>query len=81
MDGARAQELLEFVQRNFANERTGTITLDTPLLTEQMVDSMGVTLLAAFIEERFGVTFDGPELRKGRLETVRAIAALVDRRA
>jgi acyl carrier protein len=81
MDGARAQELLEFVQRNFANERTGAITVDTALLTEQIIDSMGITLLAAFVEERFGVTFDGPELRKGRLETVSAIAALLDKRA
>ena len=55
------------------------IGLDTPLLAERIVDSMGVTLLAAFIEEEYGVPFDGTELRQGRLETVRALARLLDR--
>lgn len=74
------QALLDFVRLNFQTEATGTIDLDTPLVTRQIVDSMGVTLLAAFIEEHFDVPFDGTELRKGRLETVRGIAAWLARR-
>jgi acyl carrier protein len=81
MHDARSAMLLEFVRRNFATSNGAPIDLDTPLLSEQIVDSMGITLLSAFVEEQFGVPFDGTELRKGRLETVRAVAALVDRLA
>ena len=76
---ARAEALLEFVRRTFAVPGGAEIGLDTPLLAERIVDSMGVTLLAAFIEEEYGVPFDGTELRQGRLETVRALARLLDR--
>lgn len=78
-DGARVARLLDFVRRNFGGAHAAEITADTPLLSEQILDSMGMTVLAAFIEETFRVPFDGSELRKGRLETVRAIAALLDR--
>ena len=77
-DAARAAALLEFVRRNFAAERADAVHLDTPLLSEQFVDSVGLTLLAAFVEETFAVPFDGTELRAGRLESVRAIVALLD---
>ena len=79
MDERRAALLLDFVRRNFATETSAAITLDTPLLSERIIDSMGITLLAAFIEEQFHVAFDGTELRKGRLETIRAIVAALDR--
>ena len=79
MDLARAEVLLDFLRRNYPTSNGAEITLETPLLTEQILDSMGITLLAAFIEEQWGVPFDGTELRKGRFETVRAIAALLDR--
>lgn len=75
----RAAPLLDFLERNFRTPASTPITLDTPLLNEQILDSMGITLLAAFIEEQWGIPFDGTELRTGRLETVRAIVALLDR--
>jgi acyl carrier protein len=75
----RAQALLEFIRRNFTTESTPEITLDTALLGENIVDSMGVTLLAAFIEERFDVGFDGTELRRDRMETVRDLVGWLNR--
>jgi acyl carrier protein len=79
MAGARLDVLLDFVRRNFAAEDGTEITPDTPLLSTQILDSMGITVLAAFIEETFAVPFDGSELRTGRLESVRHIAQLLDR--
>lgn len=75
MDDARASILLDFVRRNLAIEDADAITLDTPLLSDRLIDSMGITMLAAFIEEQFDVAFDGTELRKGRLESIRDIVA------
>ena len=80
-EDARTQALLEFIDRNFATESTPHITLDTPLLSEWLVDSMGITLLAAFVEERFDIAFDGTELRKGRMETVRDLVAWLVRKS
>lgn len=79
MADAREQALLDFVRCNFQTETAPEIDLDTPLLGAQIVDSMGITLLAAYIEEYFDVPFDGTELRRGRLETVRGIAAWLAR--
>jgi acyl carrier protein len=81
MDERLAADLLDFVRRNFVGEgRAAPPSLDTPLLSEQLLDSMGVALLATFIEERCDVPFDGSELRVGRLESVREIAELIARR-
>jgi acyl carrier protein len=70
---SRALALLDFVRRNLIPEDAGEIGLDTPLLSERLIDSMGIAMLAAFIEEEFDVPFDGTELRKGRVESIRAI--------
>lgn len=72
-------QLLDFIRRDLLAGRSVDVTLDTPLLSERLIDSMGVTLLAAFVEEEFGVPFDGTELRAGRLETVRALLAAIAR--
>lgn len=77
MDDPRASLLLDFVQRYFAAGQDVSVTLDTPLLSQGLVDSMGLTLLAAFVEEQFGVPFDGTELRVGRRETIRDVLALI----
>ncbi|MDX2169665.1 MAG: acyl carrier protein [Deltaproteobacteria bacterium] len=81
MTDARAAALLDFVQRNFAADDRPPPTLDSPLLSEQWIDSMGLTLLATFIEEEFDVPFDGSELRAGRLESVRDIVVLLQSKA
>jgi acyl carrier protein len=51
---------------------------DTPLLAEGLVDSMGLVLLAAFVEQRFGVRIDDADMRAGPLESIRDILAFVD---
>jgi acyl carrier protein len=77
MDDPRASALLDFVRHYFAAGREMPVTVDTPLLSEGLLDSMGLTLLAAFVEEQLGVAFDGTELRVGRRETIRDILALI----
>ena len=79
MDDPRAARLLEFVGHYIAAGRDVPLTADTPLLTEGVLDSMGIVLLASFIEEQFGVPFDGTELRIGRCESVRDVLQLIDR--
>jgi acyl carrier protein len=81
MVDSRAQVLLDFVRRNLDSEADVDVTLDTPLLSDGLIDSMGLTLLAAFVEEEFHVPFDGTELRAGGPETIRALLDLIARRS
>jgi len=77
---ARARELVNFVRTNLLPGAPEAITSETRLLGDGLVDSMGLVLLAGFIEERFGVRLDDADLRAGELETIADILALVDRR-
>jgi acyl carrier protein len=77
VDDPRATLLLDFVRHNFAGDDRESVTLDTPLISQGLIDSMGLTLLAAFVEEQFGVPFDGTELRAGRCETIRDLLELI----
>jgi hypothetical protein len=77
MQDPRATLLLDFVRRYFAAAQPASVTVDTPLLSEGLVDSLGLTLLAAFVEEQFGTPFDGTELRVGRRETIRDLLELI----
>ena len=40
---------------------------------------MGLVLLAALVEERFGVRIDDAEIGPGHLETIAEILSLIDR--
>ena len=72
--------LLDFVRRNLLSEPRRVVTLDTLLLTDGLIDSMGLTLLGAFIEERFNIRFDDTEMRAGALEALRDVAAVIEER-
>ncbi|MCW5211358.1 acyl carrier protein [Desulfobulbus sp. TB] len=55
------------------------LTLETPLIEEEIIDSMGIFRLIAFLEEEFGFTLKHEEVVMESFETIVAIAALVER--
>jgi acyl carrier protein len=71
--------LLDFVRTRLLSDERPDLTAYTKLVTDQAVDSMGLVLLAAFVEERFGIRIADADLRAGGLETLAEIAALIDR--
>jgi len=73
--------LVEFVRTNLLAGADGPIKPQTRLVSDGVLDSMGLVLLAGFIEERFGVRVEDADLRAGELETVADIVALIDRRS
>ena len=79
MASERARVLVEFVRTNLLGGADVPVTPETSL-TDGLLDSMGVVLLAAFVEERFGVRVEDADLRTGALGTVADIVALVERR-
>ena len=79
MADARAGVLADFIRTNLLADKRRSLAPDDALFGEGLVDSMGAVLLAAFVEERFGVTLDDGELRSGELETIADILASIDR--
>jgi acyl carrier protein len=81
MSDDRAAVISDYIRAHLLVDRSKELALDTPLISEGLVDSMGLVLLAAFVEERFGVRIDDAEIRAGHLETIVEILSLMDRRA
>ena len=80
MQDPRFRTLERYIQANLLIDPGQELTPDTRLVTEGFLDSMGIVMLAAFVEDEFGVQVDDAELREGQLETIAAILALVDER-
>ncbi|RPI29146.1 MAG: acyl carrier protein [Acidobacteria bacterium] len=68
-----AREITEFIQTEFA--ATTTIDHDTPLITQGIVDSIGVLRLVRFLEDRFQVNVQAQDLV---LQNFRSVTAMLD---
>lgn len=75
-----AQKLASFIRTNLMEGPDAEIGLDTSLVDNGSLDSMGSNLLAAFIEEEFGVKLGEDDISPERLGTVRQILALIAER-
>lgn len=78
MDDPRVQVLADYVA-TLQVDRGRSFDAATPLLSARILDSMGMVMLAAFVEERFGVRVDDADFRAGGLERLTDVLALVDR--
>jgi acyl carrier protein len=79
MADERVQVLQDFIRARLLVGGQQPLTPQTRLLSEGLVDSMGLVILAAFVEERFGVRIPDADMRTEQLETIDALLALVDR--
>ena len=72
--------LLAFVQRTFASRlRPGEmLSPSSPLFSSQLIDSIGIVELLAFIEQRFGVGLDLTIEELRRLDTAANLAAYIE---
>ena len=80
MNDPRAAVLEDYIRTHLLVDQGRAIAVDTPLISDGLVDSMGLVLFVTFVEERFGVRIDDAEMRAGRLETIAEILALIDQR-
>ena len=80
MSDERVRLLTQFVETNLLADQGQQLAPDAKLLGDGLVDSMGLVLLAAFVEERFGVRLDDADLREGGVDTIAEIAALIESR-
>ena len=74
--------MIENSIRQFITEELNTdgsnLSDDYPLLERNVLDSLGLFQLVAFLEDRFGVEIADEDLVPSHFGTVRSIARLVD---
>ncbi|MCZ6630771.1 MAG: acyl carrier protein [Actinobacteria bacterium] len=56
----------------------GDLVDDYPLLEKDVLDSMGIFQVVAFLEDEFGIEIDDAELVPENFETIGSIAELID---
>jgi len=71
--------IADFVRTSLLQHPSSDVAVDTPLLKAGLIDSMGYVLLAAFVEERFGVQITDADLRSDELDTIGDLLAFLDR--
>jgi acyl carrier protein len=76
-----ANAVKEYVLREFLpGEDPNELTLETPLVTGGILDSLATLKLVAFLEERFGIALQAYETGVDYLDTLSTIATLVARK-
>ncbi len=62
----------------YFKEKLGVdVSSDTPLIEEQVIDSMGVMELISFIQEAFAVELDMEDLTIENFESIRHVSELI----
>jgi len=69
-----------FVIRQFPAARKRAIDEKVPLLESGIVDSLGMLDLVSFLEASFAIQLSDEELTPENFSTIRALAALVDKK-
>jgi acyl carrier protein len=69
----------QYLTGEFSQDRTDfELRDDTNLLAEHVVDSLGIFMLIAFLEDQYGISIDADEVLIENFETVAAIGRMVE---
>jgi acyl carrier protein len=74
------QELLDFVGARARLEPTA-LTVDTPLFSSGVLDSMAILEMTAFVERKSAVRFEPVDIRLDNLDSVDRIMKFIDSKA
>ncbi len=74
-------EIEQFIVTNITGDLDGgSLSRDQDLLAAEVLDSLGITELVAFLEAKFGISIDDEDLTPENFRTVDGIAAFVSRK-
>ncbi len=80
-DSVEEPQVAETIERGlvryFKEHLNVDVTPDTPLIEEQVIDSMGVMELISYLQETFDVELDMEDLTIENFESIRRISELV----
>ncbi len=74
-----AETILEFI-RDEADLEEGEVDAETSLFRGQLLDSMNLTALIAYLEETFGIRVKPMDIVYENLDTVNHMVAFVERK-
>jgi acyl carrier protein len=74
------EQVRSFVRTNFYVPEAVTLSDDSSLLEQGIIDSTGVLELVTFIEATFGIAVDDAEMVPQNLDSLQSISAFVDRK-
>ena len=74
-----AETILEFI-RDEADLEEDEVNADTSLFRDQLLDSMNLTALIAFLEEEFEIKVKPMDIVYENLDTVRHMLSFVERK-
>jgi acyl carrier protein len=75
------QALKDFIMKEFMFDKSAQrLESDEPLIQGEIIDSLGIFTLVAFIEKELGVKLQPSDLLLENFETVNAIMRLVETR-
>ena len=81
MPDQKCQEIEAFIVNELqAGSGLESLRPDEDLLAADLIDSLGITELVAFLEDRYGVKVADDQLTPENFQTIEKIAAFVDRR-
>ena len=73
------RDVREFVIQHFLSGDAGKLRADGSLLGD-VIDSMGVITLVAYVQEHFGITVEDDEVLPSNLDTIANLVAFVERK-
>ena len=80
MPNATEAALREFLTSEVLYDRDlKDLAVDANLIDQGLLDSLGVLKVVTFCEEEFGITIPDAEVIPDHMESIRAIASLVER--
>ena len=74
------EELEKYILKEFAVDSDVTITADTDLLMQGIIDSMGVIKLANFMEEKFGIKVGDIDMVPENFQNIDSLAEFIKSR-
>ncbi|MEE2665085.1 MAG: acyl carrier protein [Myxococcota bacterium] len=81
MDASEISERIQcFLEREFPNEGVA-LALDTNLLEDWFIDSLGITETVLFLESSFGIRLSRADISGENFKDIESLSALVARRS
>lgn len=75
-----AKDILEYIAESTMLPSNCGISVDTPLFSSQVLDSLNMVALIAFLEETFGIEVKPMDIAVENFDTVNRMLAYVERR-
>lgn len=75
-----ADQLREYIENDVMEPGGPALTNETQIWDEELIDSMGIMMLIAHIEDEYGVEVDADDVDVENFKSVSRLAALVERK-